>query len=98
MLDYGWRIVLGIGSRSCILGPEYIRRILPESPEFEKAKVEVQLKKAPFFSLFKPPALWSFLQVFFFYDRAISHGLCSLRLFTENLDRKREVLIRRPMR
>jgi len=44
----------------------YIRRNLHESPEFEKAKKEGTIEKAPFFSLFKPPQLWDFLQVFFF--------------------------------
>ena len=44
----------------------YIRRMLPESPEFEKAKKRGDVEKAPFFSLFKPPALWNFLQVFAF--------------------------------
>ena len=44
----------------------YIRKSLPESPVFEKAKASGEIEKAPFFSLFKPPALWSFLQVFVF--------------------------------
>ncbi len=65
MLDYGWRIVLGSGVAPVFLAL-YIRRILPESPEFEKAKAQGTIEKAPFWSLFKPPALWSFLQVFFF--------------------------------
>ncbi len=65
MLDYGWRIVLASGVAPVFLAL-YIRRILPESPEFERAKEQGTIEKAPFFSLFKPPPLWSFLQVFFF--------------------------------
>jgi MFS family permease len=65
MLDYGWRIVLASGVAPVFLAL-YIRRILPESPEFEKAVKEGTIDKAPFFSLFKPPTLWSFLQVFVF--------------------------------
>ena len=65
MLDYGWRIVLASGVMPVFLAL-YIRKNLPESPEFEKAKATGQIEKAPFLSLFKPPALWSFLQVFFF--------------------------------
>jgi len=65
MLDYGWRIVFASGVVPVFLAL-YIRRILPESPEFEKAKESGAIEKAPFFSLFRPPALWSFLQVFFF--------------------------------
>lgn len=65
MLDYGWRVVLATGVMPVFLAL-YIRKNLPESPEFEKAKASGQMDKAPFLSLFKPPALWSFLQVFFF--------------------------------
>jgi len=65
MLDYGWRIVFISGVVPVFLAI-YIRRILPESPEFEKAKKNGTIEKAPFFSLFRPPALWSFIQVFFF--------------------------------
>jgi MFS transporter, MHS family, proline/betaine transporter len=65
MLQYGWRIVLATGIMPVFLAI-YIRRHLPESPEFEKAKAMGQIDKAPFLSLFKPPALWSFLQVFVF--------------------------------
>jgi hypothetical protein len=39
---------------------------LRESPEFEKTKASGRIEKAPFFSLFKPPQLWGFLQVFCF--------------------------------
>ena len=40
--------------------------MLPESPDFEMAKKKRTVERAPFFSLFKPPALWDFLQVFAF--------------------------------
>lgn len=65
MLEYGWRISFATGVVPVFLAI-YIRRMLPESPEFEKAKKEGKIEKAPFFSLFKPPALWDFLQVFLF--------------------------------
>lgn len=65
MLDYGWRIVMATGVMPVFLAL-YIRKNLPESPEFEKAKATGQIDAAPFVSLFKPPELWSFLQVFFF--------------------------------
>ena len=65
MAQYGWRIAFMTGVVPVFLAL-YIRRNLHESPEFEKAKKEGIIEKAPFFSLFKPPQLWDFLQVFFF--------------------------------
>jgi len=65
MAAYGWRICFITGVLPVLLAL-YIRRILPESPEFKKAKERGEMDKAPFFSLFKPPALWDFLQVFAF--------------------------------
>ncbi|HYA43388.1 MAG TPA: MFS transporter [Syntrophobacteraceae bacterium] len=65
MLDYGWRIAFLTGTLPVILAI-YIRRILPESPYFLKAKQQGAIEKAPFFSMFKPPALWDFIQVFVF--------------------------------
>lgn len=65
MLAYGWRILMATGIMPVFLAL-YIRKSLPESPEFERAKATGQIDKAPFFSLFKPPALWAFLQVFVF--------------------------------
>lgn len=65
MLHYGWRIAFLTGVMPVFLAL-YIRRVLPESPEFEKAKKQGTIEKAPFFSTFKPPALWTFLQVFIF--------------------------------
>ncbi|MGA3175649.1 MAG: MFS transporter [Syntrophorhabdales bacterium] len=65
MAGYGWRIAFMTGILPVLLAL-YIRRMLPESPEFEKAKKRGDVEKAPFFSLFKPPALWDFLQVFIF--------------------------------
>ena len=65
MLAYGWRIAFMTGVIPVFLalgfGPT-----LHESPEFEKAKASGKIEKAPFFSLFKPPQLWAFLQVFVF--------------------------------
>ena len=65
MATYGWRITFMTGLVPVILAL-YIRRMLPESPEFKKAKERGDIDKAPFFSLFKPPALWDFIQVFVF--------------------------------
>ncbi|MGO9138522.1 MAG: MFS transporter [Syntrophales bacterium] len=65
MFEYGWRIVFLTGVLPVFLAL-YIRKKLPESPEFERAKREGDTEKAPIMGLFKPPALWDFLQVFFF--------------------------------
>ena len=65
MQDYGWRIVFATGAAPVLL-TLFIRKSLAESPEFEKAKEQGKIEKAPFVSLFKPPTLWVFLQVFFF--------------------------------
>jgi MFS family permease len=65
MFVYGWRIVFLSGVLPVFLAL-YIRKKLPESPEFERAKKEGHIEKAPLVGLFKPPALWDFLQVFFF--------------------------------
>jgi MFS family permease len=65
MLAYGWRIAFITGVVPVGLAL-WIRATLKESPEFEKAKAKGELAKAPFFSLFKPPQLWNFLQVFVF--------------------------------
>ena len=65
MAAYGWRIMFVTGVIPVFLAL-YIRRVLPESPEFEKAKKTGAIEKAPFVSLFKPPALWTFIQVFVF--------------------------------
>lgn len=65
MLQFGWRIAFATGIMPVILAI-IIRRTLSESPEFEKAKAAGTMDKAPFLSLFKPPALGTFLQVFLF--------------------------------
>ena len=65
MLDYGWRIAFLTGMMPVVLAV-YIRSSLSESPEFERIKKQGAIEKAPFFSMFKPPALWNFLQVFLF--------------------------------
>ena len=65
MLAYGWRIAFAIGVIPVFLAL-YIRRMLPESPEFDAARSRGELDKTPLLSLFRPPALWSFLQVFVF--------------------------------
>ncbi len=65
MLQYGWRIAFMTGVMPVILAL-IIRKSLPESPEFKKNKALGKIEKAPFFSMFKPPALWDFLQVFAF--------------------------------
>lgn len=65
MVQYGWRIAFMSGIMPVILAL-YIRKSLSESPEFMKAKAEGKIEKAPFLGMFKPPALWDFLQVFVF--------------------------------
>lgn len=65
MAHYGWRIAFMTGVIPVFLAL-YIRSNLHESPEFEKAKATGKIEKAPFFSLFRPPQLWEFLQVFVF--------------------------------
>lgn len=65
MLHYGWRIAFLTGVTPVLLAL-YIRKALPESPEFEKAKKAGTIDKTPFRSMLKPPALWTFLQVFVF--------------------------------
>ena len=65
MLRYGWRIAFVTGIMPVILAL-YIRKSLPESPEFKRVQALGQIEKAPFLSMFKPPALWDFLQVFAF--------------------------------
>jgi len=65
MLAYGWRIAFMTGVVPVFLAL-WIRSTLHESPEFEKAKASGKVEKAPFLSLFKPPQLWAFLQVFVF--------------------------------
>jgi len=65
MLDWGWRVCFITGVVPVFLA-FYIRTSLHESPEFEKAKASGKVEKAPFLSLFKPPQLYSFLQVFVF--------------------------------
>lgn len=65
MIEYGWRIAFLTGVLPVFLAI-YIRRKLPESPEFQKAKEKGEIEKTPFLNLFKPPALWDFIQVFVF--------------------------------
>jgi len=65
MLQYGWRLAFLTGVMPVFLAL-YIRKSLPESPEFKKAKALGTIEKAPFLSMFKPPALWDFVQVFAF--------------------------------
>jgi MFS family permease len=65
MVAYGWRIVFMTGVIPVLLAL-YIRKNLHESPEFEKTKALGKIEKSPFLSLFKPPQLFDFLQVFFF--------------------------------
>src|ERR1700690_3485495 len=65
MAAYGWRIALMTGVIPVFVAL-YIRKNLHESPEFEKTKALGKIEKSPFLSLFKPPQLFDFLQVFFF--------------------------------
>ncbi len=65
MLTWGWRVCFITGVVPVFLAL-WIRTQLHESPEFEKAKAAGKVEKAPFLSLFKPPQLGPFLQVFVF--------------------------------
>ncbi len=65
MQDYGWRIVFATGIVPVMMAL-WVRKSLVESPEFERSKKKGDIEKAPFASLFKPPTVWVFLQVFFF--------------------------------
>jgi MFS family permease len=65
MAQFGWRVAFMTGVIPVFLAL-YLRRKLQESPEFERARIRGAVEPAPFFSLFKPPALWTFLQVFAF--------------------------------
>lgn len=62
---YGWRLAFLSGMAPVFLAL-WIRSRLGESPAFEVARSHGKLERASFFSLFKPPALWDFLQVFVF--------------------------------
>lgn len=62
---YGWRIAFMTGVIPVFLAL-WIRSNLHESPEFEKNKTAGKIEKAPFLTLFVPPQLWDFLQVFVF--------------------------------
>jgi MFS family permease len=65
LATYGWRIAFITGVIPVFLAL-WIRGNLSESPEFEKAKKAGNIEKAPFLSLFKPPQVWDFVQVFVF--------------------------------
>jgi MFS transporter, MHS family, proline/betaine transporter len=65
MLEWGWRVMFFSGIAPVFLAL-YLRRSLVESPIFEEAKASGNCEKQPFLSLFKPPQVWSFLQVFAF--------------------------------
>ena len=60
MFSYGWRIAFMTGALPVLLAI-YIRRMLPESPEFEKAKKRGDIEKAPA-AWSQPPALWGSLR------------------------------------
>jgi len=65
LAQYGWRIAFITGVVPVFLAL-WIRGNLQESPEFEKTKAQGKIEKTPFLSLFRPPQLWDFLQVFVF--------------------------------
>ncbi len=63
MKAYGWRYVFLTGLIPAAVAV-IIRLTMKDSPIFIEAKQKNQLEKIPFFSIFKPPTLWTFLQVF----------------------------------
>jgi MFS family permease len=64
MLAVGWRYAFASGIVPVFAGLA-ILYFTRESPLFLKAHAAGDIDKTPFFSLFKRPALWNFLQVFF---------------------------------
>jgi len=65
MQAYAWRYVFLTGLIPAVVAL-YIRFAMPDTPVFSEAKKRGSLEKVPFFSLFRPPALWTFLSVFVF--------------------------------
>jgi MFS family permease len=65
MIAVGWRYVFLTGLIPVFIAL-VIRRMLPESPMYKLAKERGELEKHPFLSLFKPPALWTFLIILVF--------------------------------
>src|SRR5208283_2115825 len=65
MQNYGWRIVFATGILP-VIAALWVRTSLVESPEFKRVQACGKIEKTPFTSLFKPPTLLVFLQVFFF--------------------------------
>ncbi|AAY81568.1 MFS transporter [Sulfolobus acidocaldarius] len=63
MSDYGWRLVFFTGLIPAAVA-FIIRYLVPETPVFRKALSERKLERIPFFSLFRPPTLYTFLNVF----------------------------------
>jgi MFS family permease len=63
LLTVGWRIAFATGVIP-VLATLLIRYFTKESPAFVRAHERGDIEKSPFFSLFKPPSLWTFLQVF----------------------------------
>lgn len=65
MYAYAWRYVFLTGLIPAAVA-FIIRYTMPDTPIFQEAKEKGQLERIPFFSIFKPPALWTFLQVLAF--------------------------------
>jgi len=65
MYAYAWRYIFLTGLIPAVVA-FVIRYTMPDTPIFQEAKERGQLEKVPFFSIFKPPALWTFLQVLVF--------------------------------
>ncbi|MEM0485579.1 MAG: MFS transporter [Thermoplasmata archaeon] len=63
MLDVGWRWAFVTGLIPFVI-VIFIRYFMPDSPLFEEIKNENKIEKVPFFTIFKPPVLYTFLQVF----------------------------------
>jgi MFS family permease len=62
MYAYAWRYVFLTGLIPAVIA-FIIRFTMPDTPIFKEVKEEGKLEKIPFFSVFKPPALWTFLFV-----------------------------------
>jgi len=63
MYDVGWRWAFISGLIPFVI-VIFIRYFMPDSPLFEEIKEEKKIEKVPFFSIFKKPVVYTFLQVF----------------------------------
>jgi MHS family proline/betaine transporter-like MFS transporter len=66
MYEWGWRLMFITAGAAPIGLALYIRKLIVEPQIFQQAKKTGTVVKMPFFTLFKPPMIWTFLQVLTF--------------------------------